>query len=595
MARKKRPPPPPADGFRIKENLRPTATDRLMARLEGKEEAAKKTQSKAQDKGIKRGTISDWVEANLYIDRKPMSLALRPYLRWIYDISPDCDVGSRNITICAGRQVEKSSSISAKSIALGAIYDMFYTLIVQPRFDQVRVFSQQRFHPMCQDSPNVIMRLVDHSCVWQVGARQFVNGSFYNFRSCFYSADPLRGLTSHHIAIDELQDIISDNIPIILEQQSHIPPLMRFNTYSGTPKTSSNTLSTWYNETCQFEWIVKCEACNHGNFLDEKVIGRTGYICSKCGKPINVRAGQWQPQRPSKLNEAWGFRISQIMAPFMSHADVLRKMEDPNIPRRVFFNECLGLPYDVGQLVLTQAEIMQACENRPMITPETVGEVLALFIVGGLDHGTGEFYSTSSTRQGRSAKSFTAMAFGAFFPDKTFKILKILRFLGEDASLAAQPGIIDRLARTHGARWVMSDYGFGAQTNSALLSSFGWVRTERANNPVLLECQYVGGVKPVTWNPKAFRYMVNRNWAIEKTVDAIKAGIIKFPKPSEMEPYISDFTSIYTEYDHGMNRLRYDHTLPDDCFQAVAYCYMAALQATGRLTPTIVPNVAWTD
>jgi hypothetical protein len=221
----------------------------------------------------------------------------------------------------------------------------------------------------------------------------FNNGSIVNFKSCYYSADPSRGITAGFLAIDELQDIISDNIPILEECQSHLQtePEKVFNLYTGTPKTTSNTLNQHWNDTCQFEWLVSCQSCTHYNYLDEKVIGKHHYICSKCGKQIHpTKHGQWVAMKPSLINKRWGFRISQLMVPFMTHANVLKKMENPNIPRRVFFNEVLGLSFDEGQLLLTEADMLRRCEPRPMLSTTEIRS-LKDFVVGGVDHGTGDY------------------------------------------------------------------------------------------------------------------------------------------------------------------------------------------------------------
>jgi hypothetical protein len=342
-----------------------------------------------------------------------------------------------------------------------------------------------------------------------------------------------------------------------------------------------------------FRSIVRCEGCANHIYLDDKVIGKKGYICPRCGKLIDVlHDGRWEAQRENRKDDCYGFRIPQIMVPFMSHRDVLKKMENPAIPRRVFFNECLGLPFDEGQLVLTRADVIGVCEPRPSVNPTSIGEYGRYFIVAGIDHGVGEYaVANRGIRKARSATSFTAMAIGAFSEDGVFRIIKILRFTGEASNLSIQPGMINGLSRRYGVRWAMSDWGFGAQTNARLLSDYGWQRLESGNAPVLLEVQYHGGTTPVAWNPSAFRYMVSRNWAIEKAVDAIKSFRLRFFRQEEMDEYIDDFTSMFTEYDFTHNRLFYDHTLPDDCFQAVIYAYLAALQNRGELVQTSIPNI----
>lgn len=544
-------------------------------------------------------SISSYAESLLSINRNPFRFETREYLRQIYDVDDKYPIGSRNIVIVSGRQVEKSTTLAGKSIVLGAIMPAFFTLFIQPRFDQVKVFSQQRFQPMAEDSEVIQKMWLSTKNLWQVGAREFNNRSYYNFRSCYYSADASRGITAHSLCIDELQDIISDNIPILEECQSHFgeEPEKRYRLYSGTPKTTNNTLSIHHKESSQFEWLVRCESCHHRNFLDDKVIGKKGYICSRCGRPIYPRIhGTWVAMRPSKLEIRWGYRIPQIMTPFMSHADILAKMEDPNIPRRVFMNEVLGLAFDEGELVLTEADIYAVCEARESDTPETIKRHGG-FIVAGVDHGTGGYSAidmhTGQAKQNRRQvkRSFTAIALGGYGPDGRFRIYKIIRFTGEMTNLAKQAEIIDRIIRQYGASWVMSDWGFGAHTNASLISNFGWQRMPDGYNPLLMEVQYVQAMTPVSFHQQAFRYILDRNYAIETTTDAIKRRQILFFNANEMAGYIDDMTSLFVEYNFNTNRMSYDHVVPDDCFQAVVYAYMAARQQMGLLVPTLTPNL----
>lgn len=348
----------------------------------------------ARDPSLKaEGSIADFAQCIVTVQRKPLSFEGREYLRWIYNARAKYPVGSRDIVIVSGRQVEKSTTIAAKVMTLCAIYPSFSALVIEPRSDQVKVISQGRYDPMAQDSEVLREGWMSSKNVWQVGMKGFNNGSLVNFKSCYYTADASRGITAGFLAIDELADIISDNIPILEECQSHLQlePEKVFNLYTGTPKTTSNTLNMHWDGTCQFEWLVLCDACKHYNYLDEKVIGKHFYICTKCGKQIYpTQHGEWVAMKPSLIDVRWGFRISQLMVPFMAHANVLKKMENPNIPRRAFNNEVLGLSFDEGQLLLTEADILKRCESRPMDQVAHISK-RSVFICGGVDHGTGDY------------------------------------------------------------------------------------------------------------------------------------------------------------------------------------------------------------
>lgn len=529
--------------------------------------------------------ISKIVENFLTVDGQPFVFAGREYVKGLYDLVKEYPSGCRNQIWHTGRQVEKSTTQAAKSISLGIAVPAYKTLYITPRFDQVTVFSQQRFKPMCEDSKKILGRWVKPSeCLWQVGAKQFANGSFYNFRSCYLSADNSRGISANHLMIDEIQDILSENIPIVEQCQSHSSAELRFRTYAGTPKTNSNVITRRYQNSCQFEWLCKCEGCQHWNYLDENVIGPDFFECVRCHKEIFPSKGQWVPARPELLDKCWGFRIPQIMVPFKTHKDIKELRDDPQTSRRQFYNECLGLPYDEGELVLTEKDMVEACAAGDGNGMWTAGESYGLArrgipVFAGIDYGTAE----------GNTPSFTVITIGYMNAYEKFQVIYMEKLLGEKANLAKQPHYLNNLMRSYGVRWVGADWGFGAPINQRLIEEFGWARANA--NHILMEFQYVKQKNKANWSSKATRYMLDRNQSMNDMIDAIRNKRITFFKYDEMRPYVLDFTTIFIEFDEYHGTMRYDHQLPDDCFHSVNYAYSAAKQYYGKLTPKALPDL----
>ena len=529
--------------------------------------------------------ISKIVGGFLTVDGQPFSFDGREYIKGLYDLVKEYPAGCRNQIWHTGRQVEKSTSQAAKSIALGIAVPAYKTLYITPRFDQVTVFSQQRFKPMCEDSKKIVGKWVKPSeCLWQVGAKQFANGSFYNFRSCYLTADNSRGISANHLLIDEIQDILSENIPIVEQCQSHSSAELRFRTYAGTPKTNSNVITRRYQNSCQFEWLVKCEGCLHWNYLDENVIGPNFFECVRCHKQIYPKLGQWVPARPELLDKCWGFRIPQIMVPFKTHKDIKDLRDDPQTSRRQFYNECLGLPYDEGELVLTEKDMADASgagDGQGMWTAEQAYELARrnVPIFAGIDYGTAE----------GSTPSFTVITIGFMNTFEKFQVLYMEKLVGERANLAKQPGYLNRLMRAYGVRWVGADWGFGAPINQRLVEEFGWARANAHH--VLMEFQYVKQKNKANWSNKANRYMIDRSQSMSDMIDAIRNKKIVFFSYEELRPFVIDFTTIYIEFDDYHGTMRYDHQMPDDCFHSLNYAYSAALQYYGELTPRALPEV----
>lgn len=557
---------------------------------------------KAQEIAAKNSEslISDLIERYITIDTTPFRFLTqfpgvngvpvthdRSYLKGIYDLAKEYPIGSRNILLHCGRQVEKSTSQSAKAITLGIVFPAYKTLYVAPRFDQVSVFSSQRFKPMAEDSQALWDEgyLRPSKTLWQVGAKEFLNRSFYNFRSCYMTADGCRGITAQNLLIDELQDIISDNIPVLEECQSHWgwETGLRFRLYAGTPKTSNNPLSKRYRQSTQFEWIIRCSHCRNNNFPDEKIVGLKCYICTKCGKEIFMADGRWVPMNPAALNKCWGFRISQMMVPFKTHADILSKVEDQNISRLKLFNETFGLPYDEGELLLTE-EIMRArCEpKRVNQTPAQVRLIAntGTPIFAGIDYGSGE----------GDNPSFTVLALGTMDNTGILRILHLLKFTGRLVASEPQPRMLNQMMRDAGVTLAFADWGFGAHQNARLCSpEFGWSRGRGRN--MLGEVQYCSQRQLAVFDPVSGRYKIDRNQSMIAAIDDIKQGRILFFRQEDMAPFIPDFITIYTEYNETYGTTKFDHVDPDDAFHAVNLCRLAALTYRGTLVPSTMTQL----
>lgn len=553
--------------------------------------------------------ISDLVERFICIDTQPFRFHTewtnprtrqaevhdRGYLKYLYNLAKDHPQGCRNQIWHTGRQVEKSSSQSAKSIVLGRMFPAYKSLYVAPRFDQVTIFSNQRFKPMAEDSKALVadgtIKPRSNKHIWQVGQKEFMNRSFFNFRSCYMTADGCRGISAHHLMIDEIQDIVSDNIPVLEECQSHYgwETGLRFRTYAGTPKTNNNALTSRYRESSQFEWLIKCSHCSFWNFPDAQIIGKTCYICTKCGKGIDPhREGRWVPLNPAKLDECWGFRIPQMIVPFKKHDDIYSKMIDPNISPLRFHNEVLGLPYDEGEIVLTEQDIRKACnESRTMWTPGEIYEysrVTGTVIFGGVDYGTGE----------GDHPSFTVLTIGCFDMDGTFKVMYMKKFFGKDAGLSGQPALINTICRDAKVRYLMADWGFGAQNNARLCDEYGWDWV--AGEHVLMQAMYVKQRQKAKFDHVSFKYLLDRNANMASFIDVIRKTKVKFDfNFLTMKQFCEDFTTIYIEYNELYGTTKYDHVKPDDSFHAANYCYMAGLQFFGRLVDPNVPNIDEVD
>lgn len=518
-------------------------------------------------------THSEWCEKYLVLKGKAFSLNQRPYLKAIYN-----RLGGRHkrVILKAGRQVEKSTTLANKIILNNCRRSSFASMYVAPRGMQARQFSIDRIKPVIRYSP-FVATYVDNACVDQVFDKTFNNGSSIYFRSCYLTPDSCRGLSGDQLNIDEIQDILPENIPVIEECLSHSE--YKIFMYSGTPKTTDNTMEHYWDLSTQREWLVSCRhmGCRYVNYLDEESLGDRTLICKRCGKVIYPQDGKWYIMKEEATWE--GYRISQLMVPWVKIHDPTGEEESVKdkqarySPAR-FHNEVLGLPYDLGQKPITEAEIMACCNlkhpetKNPMpncIDPEPWMQRYPCF--AGIDWGTGV----------GERPAYTVLTIGAWlFPGK-FCIFYNKRFEGRDANLALQPEMISKICSRYNVKLIGSDWGFGASQNAILRETWGIER--------VMEFQYVGDQRlPIKFDKNTLRYTVNRTSIMNEMFRKIQRQEYMFFRWEEFKIFGRDIININVEYNDARQVIHYTHGSqnPDDAAHSMIYADLAAMFYIGK-------------
>jgi len=328
-----------------------------------------------------------------------------------------------SIVYKTGRQVSKSTSLAAHGVVLSASRPNFTTLYVTPLFEQVRRFSTMFVQPFIDESP-IRQLWVGTETVNSVLHRSFKSRSKMIFSFAFLNADRCRGISADKVAIDEVQDMNREHLPIIRETMS--ASKMSLKQYTGTPKTLDNTLEGLWHESSQAEWFIPCLHCTTDGhptwnipsteFHLEKMIGpyRTDIsekapatICYKCGGIISPRMGRWVHRYPGRLWDQAGYHVPQIIMPLhyafpAKWAELLAKQAGRgNTPINVFYNEILGESYDTAAKLVTLTELDTVSTLGPNTDAATVGRLPNYRMkVLGVDWGGG----------GEKQISFTTLA-----------------------------------------------------------------------------------------------------------------------------------------------------------------------------------------
>lgn len=473
-----------------------------------------------------------------------------------------------------GLITHNSTTLGNRLLCYSALANNFKSLYVAPSAEQAKVFSNDRIKDVIDASP-MLKSYTTNRFNQAVFFKKFINYSQIRLRYAYLTADRVRGIPADMVLIDELQDILVDNIPVIEQCAFHSP--FKLFLYSGTPKSVDNTIEFYWSEfSTQNEWVVPCEkhgapdkpATWHWNVLGEKNIGRKGLICDRCGSDISARhpKAQWaamNPKRPENADKVTfeGYRIPQIMVPWVDWEEITVAQEQYS--RAQFMNEKLGLAYDSGVRPITRSQLQSCCKDEIRLLDIEAFKRLAQgrAIYAGVDWGSGEHCS------------FTTISFGGYFGTGNFSIFWIHRFSGQDLDPERQIDLICQMIAQLQVRIVGVDYGGGFYQNDKLIKRFGPHK--------VMKYQYNPRQKrKIYWEPNLQRWMCHRTEVMSDVFNALKAKKIDLPCWDDFqEPHGVDILNIFTEYNERlrMNEYKKPPGKTDDAFHSLLYCLMASM------------------
>jgi len=515
---------------------------------------------------------SEFVEQSILIPHpetrrlENFSFAERPYLKRIYDTPT-----KRRLLMC-GRQVEKSSFLGNISLTYCCLIPHFKVLYVSPSSTQTKVFSKDRLREPMETSETLKVwfpgLLTDN-----VYEKKALNRSQITLRYAFLNADRVRGIPADAIFIDEFQDILLENIPVIEECASHSP--FKWYSYSGTPKSLDNPIEYyWTNYSTQNEWAVPCERHGtpknpgtwHWNILGEDNIGMNSLVCDKCGEAIDPQnpASTWvQTGRPDPKYDAFeGYRVPQLMVPWIGWKDIRAKYN--SYPRARFYNEVLGRSFDSGQRPLTRQDLVESCDPAMALDADDLAKLKQSIgstpIYAGIDWGQD------------STNSYTVLVLGAYL-DGRFKVFFLYRFTGAESEPGEQIKKIMKLIDSFNVARVGADYGGGFWPNGELLKKYGSRR--------IVRYQYSAPSVFLKYDDNLGRYLVHKSEVLGSMFAAIKRKtVFRFPRWGDfVTPFASDMLSVFSEYNERTRMTEYKKSpnTTDDTLHALTFCFLASM------------------
>lgn len=500
---------------------------------------------------------SDFAQKLIYLDGKPFSLKGLPYMVDIMDTETE------RMLLMTGRQVAKSTTVSATATTELASHPFWRALYVAPRNDQVSQFVNDKLSPMLHNSPLIKRWYLNSACKDQTMAKELLNGSMIYMRSCYHNADGIRGISANSVYIDEVQDIILDNIPVIEECTARKNPKRM--TFCGTPKTFDNCIQQLWDQTTQHYWAMKCEGCGLWNvpILVEN-LGPDGVICKHCGKLLNVAGGQYVAKYPGR--PFIGYHISQAMiagvpATGIPWSRLLEKLNNPLYGESKFYNECLGFSYDNGAKLLVESDL-RACSDDDIEewTTNRKAEWGIYNLVASVDWGVlGGNTHTVLTMGGIDKNGKLRVIFSKKYPvdqDPLSQIEDIVKIV-----YPANPAIL------------VCDRGGGSLANSVLRRHF-------PKKP-LYEVEYKAKVNDgMHYSADSKSWITDRTRAMAGVVLDIKAQKIIFPNYNKImkDQFAPDLLTLSCEYNEKIRAFQIirDIGTPDDFAHTLVYLRLGA-------------------
>lgn len=514
-------------------------------------------------------TKSRIAEETFVLRSKPFSLKFYPMYYTIYDLNVP------NIVIMSGRQVGKSTTESCFQLAESIGIHDYPSLYTAPKIEQMRLYSTQRVADVLRGSPLVKRYFTNPQSRKNVTERSLANGSVMMFRA-MSQLESIRGLTAYRWFLDEIQDYVSDDIPVVEEVMSSAPPGMKRMMYTGTAKTSQNILEMTWRKSTMAEWIIKCEECGSHNIPSVENIGPSGFSCKKCKGRCDVTNGYWLSLRGDFDTDIHGFHVPQIILPMHQHPekwkDILKKHSEYSPIR--FMNEVMGISAGSGVTWITYDHVRKCCmpefeQFNNLYNPTE--SYLAVF-------GTTDWGATAR-------KSFTINAIWGLTRNGRIKLLNVKRYHENDP--LKQIADICRRANDFGVEFFFNDWGCGWGANDLLM---------RESKRPVFQNMYVGEQRAlIDWDPNGRLWKTNRTSAMTETFVKIREEVFHFFQWKDSErhfgfnKFADDILGIYEEKmdDRFANdKIKFDHPegSPDDFMHCCVYANLVVLLLrTGRL------------
>lgn len=246
-----------------------------------------------------------------------------------------------------------------------------YMLIVQPNDELRKTFSQHRINPIithCKSLRDKVEQDVGKQKIEKdsILTKSFPGGCLFLGTSTSNSA--LRSHSFQNIMFDEVSAYQTNT------QKNGDPcglAVGRTSAYEGrkklfyvsTPSIAGQCrIEAEYLTTDQRKYFLPCLGCGHMQLITEARMDFSlelpVFRCEKCryahhehDKTEMLKRGEWRPTAKARISDARGYHLPALYAPpgmwsWKSTREQLLKGVDNPEEKKVYYNNCLGLPFE---------------------------------------------------------------------------------------------------------------------------------------------------------------------------------------------------------------------------------------------------------
>lgn len=246
--------------------------------------------------------------------------------------------------------IKKSAQVGATFYGFNkalwvARFNMVNIIFTMPKKGDVGKFAQARIDPVIKNSDIGVPVDISNTSLKQIG------DSFIYFRGTWTDTEAI-SIPADFVINDETDRSRPDVIQMYRERMS--ASKLKWLLKMSTPTYSDYGIDKDFKNSDQRLWIVKCSA-GHRQVIRESNIRGDNYICLKCGKFLDNRAGRWEAQKSGR--SVVGYHITQMMAPWITPQEIVKKKADYEF-KSDYYNMVLGETYDGGEGMVDRADIV---------------------------------------------------------------------------------------------------------------------------------------------------------------------------------------------------------------------------------------------